>query len=89
MQMRKIDTTGFESKTEILIEVSFIMTSSLEQVGNKTHLGAKYTLMSCEYFSRPSLNTCTSLQDRETVINKRVSLEKKLVRNNFLLNYWH
>lgn len=56
--------------------------------GKKTHSGAKSTLINCEYFSRPSLNTCISSRDRETVINKRVSLEKKLVRNNSLLNFW-
>jgi hypothetical protein len=65
------------------------MTSGLEQVRGKKkhHSGAKHTLINCEHFSRPSLNTYTSWQDREKTINKRVSLGKKLVRNNSLFKF--
>lgn len=88
--MGETDTTDFEPELGFPIRVSFITTSGLEQVEEKKlHSGAKYTLINCEYFLRPSLNTCTSLQDWETVINKRVSLEKKLLRKNSLLNFWH
>lgn len=52
------------------------------RMGKKCHSGVKYSLINCEYFSRPSLNTCTSWQDRETLINRGVSTEKKLVQNS-------